>query len=359
MGFFSDLFEGNFGNLWHDITADPVAEIGLGTAALLGTGGLLAPELLSGAAGGLGSIFGFGGGAADVAGGAGGGLGGLFGGGAADVAGGAGSALGAETSAAAGTDITALLSGPGGTASNALAFSPETTAGLPAEITTGASAGTGTNDALIQQILNTEKGFVSGLPDSSGGGGNIFSNLISGAGNQITKNPLGVAAGGAGLVGSLLQGNKSSGPAQNALTAEAPVLQQQGNILQSYLQSGTLPPALQAQLDQQIQADKARIISNHAAQGRPTDPSQNSALAQELNNVDMQALAAKGQTEAQLYQQGLADIQLSTQLMTTLATFDRQDQQAVTQALMNFAKAMSPATFTIAPGTGGAQVKLS
>src|SRR5208282_4329334 len=71
-------------------------------------------------------------------------------------------------------------------------------------------------------------------------------------------------------------------------TASAQPLINSGEMLTTYLATGTLPPAFQQQVTQQVQAAKAQIIQGYATRGQSTNPSDNSALAQDLANVDAQ-----------------------------------------------------------------------
>ena len=96
----------------------------------------------------------------------------------------------------------------------------------------------------------------------------------------------------------------------------------------------------QAKLDQATQAAKARIISNHAKNGMPTDPSQNSALAQELNSVDMNAVGAMAQAQIDMMKTGLSETGLSTQLYEMLVKMDRQNNTDLMNAISSFASAL-------------------
>jgi hypothetical protein len=359
VGFFSDLFEGNFGNLMHDITADPVAEIGLGTAAVLGTGGLLLPELLgAGGAGLAGSAL-----AGAEAGGAAGAVGGL------DLAGAGGLALGGLTGAdsvlpanaqlASGNLTDLNIAGPG---FNMPALDPNTGAplsspgifdpgqagagggwaGTMAPDAAGATpAGGATPGANILSTLDASKDLASASGDAAGGGGGIVNSLTS----QLTKNPIGIAAAGAGLGLNLL--NNKSASTDPALEQQRQLANNAGSQalqMEKYLSTGTLPPGLQSSVDQAVAAAKARIIANHATQGQSTDPTQNSALAQELSNIDLQATAQIAQIATQLYTQGIAQSQIDATLLNQIYQADVAQNKAVGDALTNFAKALAPST---------------
>jgi hypothetical protein len=192
------------------------------------------------------------------------------------------------------------------------------------------------------------------------GGGDILSNLTG----AITKNPLqaaGLALGAGGLGYSLLNANKQPQSVQDLSglaagdKAQAAGFIQQGQTLQNYQTQGTLPAGQQAQLDQAVQAEKARIVQNHASQGLPADPTKNSALAQELNAVDERALATKGTLEKQLFDSGQqlvnAGIQesgMAAQLYAKLQQIDASNTTAIGTAIANFAKQLSGGTLKAA-----------
>ena len=153
--------------------------------------------------------------------------------------------------------------------------------------------------------------------------------------------------------------------AQNAATANAaagPALSQ-GETLQSYLQTGTLPANIQSQVTQQVEAAKAQIIQGYASRGMSTDPNQNSALAQDLANVGTQAQTLMGnletklqqagtqmvQTANSLLQTGINATQVSAQLPIAMQNLNIQLAQATSTAIASFAAALNSG------GTGGGQ----
>ena len=194
---------------------------------------------------------------------------------------------------------------------------------------------------------------------AAGGSGSpsFLSQLVTGASNSLTKNPLGIAAAGAGLGLSFLRGNQTD-PNQQQLQAEAPQLLAQGQAitasgqqLQTYLTSGTLPPALQSQVTSAVQAEKARIIQNHASNGENTNPTQNSALAAELSQADINGINLGGQLEQQLFtagnqllQTGINETGLSTQLYETLTKMDEANTTQLMSAIASMAASLGGGT---------------
>ena len=154
------------------------------------------------------------------------------------------------------------------------------------------------------------------------------------------KNPSGAAIGAAGLGYSVLQGQQAAKYSPEML-AQAQSLNSQGQQLLSYLNSGNLPPGLQASLTQATSAAKAKVISNFASQGQNTDPTQNTALAQTLLQIDQQALISTAQIGQQLMTSGIQETGLSSDLYKTLANIDQTQTANIGKAIANFASAVS------------------
>ena len=215
---------------------------------------------------------------------------------------------------------------------------PLTTAGVQGAVNSGAAAPAATGNAL-QSFL--------GLTPGTGVGGSGIS-----AGTA-----LGGAAAAGGLGYSILNGQKQTGN-EKALADQAAKSAALGNQLSGYLTSGTLPPGLQAGVTSAVQNAKAAAISNAAHNGQSTDPTQNTALAQQLAAIDAQTPALTAQIGQQLLQGGQAASGLSSQTYTTLANIDQTQTQAIGKAIANMAAALSgksgmstPAgSFTFSPG---------
>jgi hypothetical protein len=163
------------------------------------------------------------------------------------------------------------------------------------------------------------------------------------AGNAIAKNPLqtaGALVAGGGLAYNMMQ-SQTPPPNVQAISDQARQLGQSGAVLQNYLTSGTLPPAMQASMDAAKASARARIISQHASRGLPTDPSMNSALAQELNSVDLQAVAAVGDVQSKLYATGVQEVGMSAGMLQWLQSRDDKQSQQMGLAIANFAGALA------------------
>jgi hypothetical protein len=312
MSFFSDLFEGKTSNLGNDISGmfrpNELAQTLEGTAAVA------APFAIGALAPAVGGALGFGG---------------------AEAAGGAlpFAAEGGAAAGDAGGAITDLI-GSGGGGGNVLSFADA--AGGGGDVAGGTAIGS--------PIIGTPPSVGYQVP---AGGGSFIDSLVKGVeglpgaiGNQITKNPLGVLVGGGALAYNMLQGQKKL-PEQNQLQGQANQLSAQGQQFMSYLQTGTLPAGLQAAVDRATQAAKAQIIANAARNGLSTDPTQNSALAQDLASADRNALIAVAQEGESLFKSGADEVQLSSQILDKLMQIDQQQTANMGKAIANFAGALS------------------
>lgn len=182
----------------------------------------------------------------------------------------------------------------------------------------------------------------------------LLSKAGSGALKSLTSNPLGVALGAGGLGYSIYEGSKETAN-QKALQASASTananssaLESQGQGLVNYLTSGTLPPQYQKQIDQSIQSAIAQAKSNAAAQGLPTDPTQNAALATQIQEIQNQAPILQEQIAAQLAGTGTSLINagagaagLSGQLYQALVQNDTTQAANAGKAIATLAAALN------------------
>ena len=172
---------------------------------------------------------------------------------------------------------------------------------------------------------------------ASGGGTNatpsFLDKLVTGATNQVMKNPLGLAVSGLGLAKDLAAPNKI--PYADQLSSEAANLQAQGNLLSSYIQNGTLPPGEQTALNQAAAAAKAKIRSDYASRGQ----SGSSAETQDLNNVDLQIQTQGFQIAQQLLASGIQETGLSNDIYNQLIQATSSQDKSLGDAITNFAVA--------------------
>jgi hypothetical protein len=231
-----------------------------------------------------------------------------------------------------------------------------------------ATGGGGTAPDLTGAYGNVNSGPVN-LGDVSGGGtasSLAAPNPAAAAKPGFFDSPSGwiqtaaLGAAGAGLGLNLLKAGTpppGTGPLTNVAGAGAQTFQQQaatGSQLQTYLANGTLPAPQQAQIDQMVQAQKAKIISTYAARGQSTQPGSNSALDQDLAAIDQQGLVMAANMETQLFQAGQSALQtglnglgISQQAYTTLANMSQAQNTQLNTAIGNFAGAAAGKGATI------------
>jgi hypothetical protein len=320
-----------------------------------------------------------------------------------------GLASGTGSIASASSPIEALLSasptaGFGTTAVGPSIFGTGGSAALPSNVA-NANAGASVFETGTSPITGTGTGFalgtagaasvsapsgVTGLTDATSaaagqagsGAANAagtaakstsISDLISKAGSgaidSLTKNPLPVALGAAGLGYNILQGQKNTAN-QSALagdaataTANSNTMVAQGEALQQYLTSGTLPPQYMQQVTNAIGDAKTKAISNAAAQGLPTDPTKNTALAAELAQIDNQQPTMISQIASQLFSSGSGLVSagqsaagLSGQLYSALVQNDTTQAGNIGKPIATLASALNgKSNNTI----GGTNIQLS
>jgi hypothetical protein len=363
-GALTGALTGGFGPLVGSITGLPLsaadALTGAGAGAL--SGAVTHTNPLVGALAGGASGFAAGGGLGSI--GAPGAAGGGAGASAASTAAPAG--VGADLSSSLGSaDLTGPLAS--GSVSSAPALST-----LPGNIGAGAAAGGDAGAALPGGSI--DPGF-SALPGASSGqgidpglstgtgalnGGSIAPNSTPGFGatggatafapsattspwSALTKNPAAVLSG-VGLVSNLISGNQMSSE-QAALTARANSLGAGGAGLESSLQSGVLPPGLQASLQAASAQAQASIRGFYAGHGM----SGSSAEAEDLGSEATETAARGGQMAMQLFQEGLNETQMSDQLMSQLLGVQLQQDQDLSNSIGRLASSMATFSQPIQP----------
>jgi len=193
---------------------------------------------------------------------------------------------------------------------------------------------------------------VKSPSSGSGGGGTSQASTVS---DSLGIKPnAGAIISGIGLGNALINGRQSPpySPQLNQTAAAASATADQqtsaGQALQQWQTTGTLPASYESQVQRAAQDAKTRAISNAAAQGLPTDPTKNTALAQQLNAIDA---AIPGQREAiatqlaqsgqQMINAGLQATGITSGVYQNLATLQNQKDQATGQAIANFATALN------------------
>jgi hypothetical protein len=196
-------------------------------------------------------------------------------------------------------------------------------------------------------------GFVdSGSFDAAGGSAgsaaagatNGLGSAANGVGHFLGNNASWLLP--AGVLGyDFLKSSEGLGniPGYNQLNSEAQSLAQQGTQLQSYLQTGTLPPGVSQSLQQAATAAQATIRSQYAARGM----SGSSAEATDLENVQNQIAGQGAQIAMQLLDTGISESNLSSQLYASIMNANLQQDQLLGNALTTFASAAARPTVTL------------
>lgn len=139
----------------------------------------------------------------------------------------------------------------------------------------------------------------------------------------------------AGLGAQVLQSQKSP-EGLDALRASAERSNNQGAIMQKYLETGTLPPGLQAGLDSAREAAKGFIRARYA-----NLPGQSSAMEQELAAADQTAAAKGGELAIQLFQRGMDESNISNHLYEAILQQDLERDKELGAAVGNFTTALA------------------
>jgi hypothetical protein len=242
---------------------------------------------------------------------------------------------------------------------------PDATAALPSSSTSipGASGPTSVGGAPLNAGPTSSIDSLLGKFSPS--------NLASSAVNSLTNNPLGVGAGLAGLGYTIYEGQKNTAneAAQTAAAqqagAAATSLSNQGNQLTSYLTNGTLPPQYQTQITQAIQSAIANAKSNAAQQGLSTDPTQNTALAMQIQEIQNQQPILQEQIAQQLATTGTTlisdaaqNLGLSGNLYQSLVANDTTQAANAGKAIAALAAALSGKGQVSGSGSGGTTVTI-
>jgi hypothetical protein len=142
-----------------------------------------------------------------------------------------------------------------------------------------------------------------------------------------------------------LSANKglAGSPGYSNLVGTANQLSTQAGQLESYLNSGTLPPGIATSLSQAGAAAKAAIRGQYASRGM----SGSSAEQQDLSNVD-QTIVSQGATIAtQLLNTGISESQLSSSLYSQILSASLSQDQQLGTALATLAGASARPTINV------------
>lgn len=189
-----------------------------------------------------------------------------------------------------------------------------------------------------------------GITPSGAGTGNSIGNLLSDPslahlGTALSSNA-NLLLPGALLGYEALRGNQTL-PGQNAISAEATQLGQQSQQLQSYLNSGTLPPGISTALKQASTQAEATIRSQYASRGM----SGSSAEAADLANVQ-NTIVSQGASIAQgLLQTGVQEAGLAANLYSSIMQTALQQDTQLGSAITSLASASVSPRITLSGAT--------
>lgn len=222
------------------------------------------------------------------------------------------------------------------------AGTPSVGTGLTSEFANGAGGAPTLNSGGIDAIAGSApvsegaaassgSTFLHGL---SGPVGQTASNFT----NMLLSNP-GSVVGAAGLGIDAFKNNQLV-KGQRQLQQEASQFASQGNSLQNYLQTGTLPPGVGQAINQAAEAQKAQIRSRYASAGS----SGSSAEQQDLAAADSWAQGQGTTTALQLLTTGINESGLASQLYENISNTALQQDNALGTAIGNFGAAMAGGT---------------
>lgn len=266
---------------------------------------------------------------------------------------GAGNALGITSSPAVTAGDTAFLNTAKATAdAGGLASVPGTTASMLANGGTATEAiftpAASSTIEAVPSLTSGDQAFTSafqatgGAPVSASEASSLGTAVKSATsapglidriigGTASTGDYLSAAGSVGGLALTALQGDKQTA-SEKTLSSIANQQQAQSQQFANYLTSGTLPPGLQAKVDQATKAAEASIKSKYASMGM----SGSSAEAQDLANANMNAVAVGADMATQLlnasFNQSGTAVGIYKQLMGQETTNDAN----LSNAIVNF-----------------------
>lgn len=153
--------------------------------------------------------------------------------------------------------------------------------------------------------------------------------------DMLIANP-GAAVSAAGIGADALKNNQMV-KGQRQIQNTAGQLGAQGQALQGYLQTGTLPPGVQGSINQAAEAQKASIRSRYANEGG----SGSSAMQTDLAAVDAWAKGQGTETALKLLDTGINESALSATLYQDIARNSLEQDNALGSAISKFASSLA------------------
>ena len=236
-----------------------------------------------------------------------------------------------------------VLSSAGSAATGSAATGSAATGDAAAGAGAKAAGAGGLGDAL-----KTGMGFVKDVAPILGLAG-MAAAYLEGNKKPAYQQPVANAAAGLGATGAQL-----TTAAMQPLLDSASSLTAQGNQLSSYLSTGTLPPGLQAGVDQAYNSAVATLKSQFADRGQSgstseadalanlafTKESQGATIAQQLLQQGVSEQEFANQVYQSLLSQGLGASEYSSQIYTDLMQQQIAADTSLSSSIGNFSGAL-------------------
>ena len=200
------------------------------------------------------------------------------------------------------------------------------------------------NAAAAQAAATQEAADVSGFPTQAVASPSLLQQAGDFVGSSNGK-LAGAAISGLGLAKNLMTPNSTPGLSQIQSLANSSAAQ--GQILQGYLTSGTLPPAIQASINAATKDGITAIKAKYAGMGVAPG---SSAETQDIARLQQNSVIQGATLADQLLQQGISETQLSGQLYNDLVNYNTALNQQTGTAISSLASALAG---------GGTTVKLA
>jgi len=245
------------------------------------------------------------------------------------------------------TSITDALGFTGGAPSAAdIASNNATFASMNEGLPSNISSASGNAGSYFDNTAGGNAGAGSNLPTATPTSASSLSEImgdptsLKGYEDLISRNPGALLTGGGLALDALRQGGvvgNNTPKGQKQVEQIAAAENTQGQQLAGYLQSGTLPPGMQAGIDKMANDAKAAIRSRYASMGMSNSSSEQTELAA----IDTQAQAQAAQIAQQLLTTGINETGLAAGLYTNLMNSSLAQDAELGTAFGNFASAFS------------------
>lgn len=240
------------------------------------------------------------------------------------------------------------LTGPAGStplqlASDGSVIAPANYGAVPSQSPTSADYTPVLNGGGTGTALTTGTTQAGAAPGAAAKGPSSVSQFLSNpslksAGNILTSNPATVLGlGGLAYEAATQPKLPSTSALVGDLQGQANQLSAQGSSLMSFINNGTLPPGAMSIVNSATQAAKARVKSQYAGLGLSGSTAEASALA----GIDQQASGQIFQIADQLFNDGVKESGLSTEIYTSLLKETDTQTAEMRSAISNFAASIA------------------